>query len=158
MVVVRKPGLLVLYDRDAIAGGPRQRIQIGNTTSLTSFGTYAHSDATGLLYVSNSTDAESRYSHGLLAFRSTADCRLALAWQKPFGTEAAFVSPPVVAGGVVYYGDGQEGKVAAFDAVTGEQLWDSLDSIAGPTFAAPTVAGGRLFAAAWDGRLYAFAP
>jgi outer membrane protein assembly factor BamB len=158
LVVVRKPGLLVLYDRDAIASGPRQRIQIGSADALTSFGTYARSDATGLLYVSNSTDGSAGYVHGLLAFRSTAGCRLALAWQRPFGEAGAFVSAPVVAGGIVYYGDGQGGRVGAFDATTGRPLWDSANSIAGPAFAAPSVAGGRLYVAAWDGRLHAFGP
>jgi len=49
-------------------------------------------------------------------------------------------------------------QVRAFDAVTGSPLWDSGGTIAGAVITAPTIANGQLFAAAWDGRVYAFQP
>ena len=154
-VVVRKPGQLLVYATGAIGRGPLQRVQIANTKSLTSLGTYAWSAAARMVYVANQADAPAVYRHGLLAFTLTRACRLALAWQQPFGPRDEYNSAPVVAGGAVWVSDGDAGQVAAFDAATGAPLWLSAP-IGKPVYAAPTVAGGRVYVAGYDGRLHAY--
>jgi outer membrane protein assembly factor BamB len=56
---------------------------------------------------------------------------------------------PSVADGVVYYTDGAAGQAFAFDAATGRQLWSA--SLGGPSFTAPSIAGGRVFVSTWGG-------
>ena len=94
----------------------------------------------------------------MIALRVTPQCKLKLAWQKTVGPDQTSVSPPVVANGVVYYGDGIGDRVFAFDATTGQQLWTSGTAFDGPIFAAPTVADGRLFVGSWDETVRAFGP
>jgi outer membrane protein assembly factor BamB len=96
------------------------------------------------------------YQHGLVAFKVQPDCTLALAWQQTVGPNLTSVSPPTVANGVVYYGDGPGNTLRAFDASTGTPLWDSGSTIQGPIFAAPTVVDGHVLVATWDGHVYAF--
>jgi outer membrane protein assembly factor BamB len=91
----------------------------------------------------------------MVALREGADCRLALAWQKTVGPDPSVVSVPVLANGVVYYGDGTGGQVLAFDATTGNALWSS-PQFAGPIFAEPIVVNGHVYAGAWDQELHAF--
>ena len=66
------------------------------------------------------------------------------------------MSPPTVANGVVYYGNGFGKKEWAFDAATGVKLWDSGATITANIYAAPTVINGMLFVASWDHKLHAF--
>jgi eukaryotic-like serine/threonine-protein kinase len=69
----------------------------------------------------------------------------------------AVVSSPTIANGVVYYGDGPGKEVFALAENSGDLLWRSGATIAGGVFAPPIVANGRLYAAAWDHMVYAFA-
>ena len=92
----------------------------------------------------------------MVALSVDANCKLRLAWQTTVGPNFASVSPPTVAGGVVYYGDGPDSQLLAFDAVTGTQLWSSQSTITGAIYGAPMVVNGRVFVGAWDGKLYAF--
>jgi outer membrane protein assembly factor BamB len=94
----------------------------------------------------------------MVALRAAADCTLSLAWQQPVGPNQASVSPPTVANGIVYYGDGFGNTEYAFEATTGKPLWNSASTIGGGLYAAPTVINGKLFVAAWDSTLYAFGP
>jgi outer membrane protein assembly factor BamB len=71
------------------------------------------------------------------------------------GPNFTFVSPPTVANGVVYYGDGRTDTEFAFNAATGQQLWHS-SVITGAVYAAPTMVNGKLLVPAWDHKLYAF--
>jgi hypothetical protein len=51
---------------------------------------------------------------------------------------------------VVFVGQGNSGAVHAYDALTGTQLWQSGSQyVAAATFAAPTVAGGKLYVGSW---------
>jgi len=92
----------------------------------------------------------------MVALEVDANCQLNLAWQVRIGPNFASVSPPTVAGGVVYYGDGPGKRLLAFNAVTGALLWSSGSTIQGAIFGAPMVVNGRVFVGAWDGKLYAF--
>src|SRR5579871_1572423 len=154
-----KSGVLVVFDRDTIASGPVQTLQIADVNDWQFNGIPAYSPDTNLVYVSNSSDSSSDvYQHGMVALAVEPGCTLGLAWQQTVGPNLSSVSPPTVAGGVVYYGDGIGSTLRAFDAQSGTPLWDSGGTIGGPIFAAPTVVDGRVFVAAWDGKIYAFGP
>jgi outer membrane protein assembly factor BamB len=83
---------------------------------------------------------------------------LSLKWQTEAGGNQDLGSTPTVANGVVYYADGRNKHVHAFNAQTGEALWSSGAEITGNVFAAPVVVNGTLLAASWDGRLHAWRP
>jgi outer membrane protein assembly factor BamB len=152
-----KTGVLVTYQRGNVSAGPNQRLQIANVGDWQFNGIPAWSDTTHLLYISNSSDSNSAQTkHGMVALSVGANCNLRLAWQTTVGPNFASVSPPTVAGGVVYYGDGSGSQLLAFDAVTGTQLWSSQSTITGAIYGAPTVVNGEVFVGAWDGKLYAF--
>jgi outer membrane protein assembly factor BamB len=158
LAVANKDGELFLYRRDAIARGPTQRLQIADAAVQQLQGVPAYSRDTGLLYVSDPSDADDgTYRHGLLAFEVRPDCTIGLAWQRTIGRNNLIASPPVVAGGVVYVAMAWDRGVYAFDAVTGRPLWDSARVIGGAVFAPPVVVNGLLYQGSWDGRLYGFA-
>ena len=111
-----------------------------------------------MVYVSNSTDLSGgEYRHGLVAFSVGADCQLHLAWQQPQGVNGAVVSSPTVANGVVYYGDGPGNELFALSGDSGAVLWQSGSTIEGAIYAPPIVVNGRLYAAAWDHMVHAYA-
>jgi outer membrane protein assembly factor BamB len=152
-----KTGVLVIYDRGNVSAGPTQRLQVANISDYQFNGIPAWSDATQFLYIGNSSDSNSATTkHGMVAFSVDANCQLQLAWQTTVGPNFASVSPPTVAGGVVYYGDGSGNQLLAFDATSGTQLWSSGSTISGGIYGAPIVVNGRVFVGAWDNKLYAF--
>ena len=153
LAVVHKNGQVFLYDRDRVRSGPRQRLQVGNLEAFSALGTHAWANRT--LYVANGSSG--RYAQGLVALRLDSRCRLGLAWQQPFGTDPTWPTTPVVANGVVLLGDGSGARLRAFDAASGEPLWDSGD-VTGHLYGAPIVADGRVFAPSWDEKLHAFQP
>lgn len=154
-----KSGVLVVYDEGALDAGYTQRLQMADVNDYQFNGIPAWDPVTNMLYVSNSSDSSAgTYFHGLVALHAGADCQLSLAWQQTVGPNSTSVSPPTVANGVVYYGDGFGNTERAFDAATGAQLWSSGSTIGGGVYAAPTVVDGMLLVPAWDGKLYAFAP
>ena len=135
----------------------RSRLQIASISDWQFNGIPAWSDMTHLLYISNSSDSNSEETkHGMVALSVDATCQLQVAWQTTVGPNRASVSPPAVAGGVVYYGDGPSNQLFAFDGLTGTQLWSSRSLIRGAIYAAPMVVNGMVFVGAWDGKLYAF--
>ena len=112
-----------------------------------------------MLYIGNSSDSSSgTFFRGMLALKVQSDCTLALAWQQTVGPNQTSASPPTVANGVVYYGDGYGNTEFAFNAATGTELWNSGSSISGGIYAAPAVVNGKLYVGAWDHKLYAFGP
>jgi outer membrane protein assembly factor BamB len=56
---------------------------------------------------------------------------------------------------VTYLTDGIGNQVFAYDAASGQQLWNSGGIIGGPVMSSPTV-DGQLFVASWDHKVYAF--
>jgi outer membrane protein assembly factor BamB len=158
LAVEQKTGILFVYNLDAISSGPSQAIAIGSASSAgTNLGTPAYSDH--IVYVPAASSGA--YSHGMLAFDVQQGCRLSFRWQQTFtGTgnqpgNAPF-SPPTVANGVVYAGDGLGRTLYALDARSGAMLWHY--TVTSPIFTAPTVADGRLYAVTWNATLYAFGP
>ena len=152
-----KSGVLVVYNRDNLTAGPIQTIQIGDPTNDQFNGIPAYSSAQNMVYVTNSSQSpDLTYAPGMVAFQVQPDCTLSEAWHQDVGLNGQSVTPPTVANGVVYEGDGPDNTLWAFDAQTGAHLWDSGTSVQGMIFAAPTVVDGHVYAAAWDGNLYAF--
>ena len=152
-----KTGILVTYVRGQVSTGPAQRIQVADIRGGQFNGIPAWSEATHLLYIGNSSDSSSDpFRHGMVAFSVDANCQLTLAWQTVAGYNFQVVSPPTVAGGVVYYGTGAGNQLLAFDAAIGTQLWSSGSTIQGPIYGAPMIVNGKVFVGAWDNNLYAF--
>jgi outer membrane protein assembly factor BamB len=158
LAVMRKDGFLYVYDRDAIANGPRQSIPMSGFP-YAFIGVAAYAPDTNTLYVANPIARDPGvFYNGMVAFSVGADCNLSLKWQTQAGPNVALVSSPTVANGVVYFNDGVGNRVRAFDAATGAPLWDSGTTITGNVFTAPVVAQGTLLAAGWDHHLHAFRP
>ncbi len=162
-----KVGALLIYDRDRIDDGPVQREQLAGNLSKHGLGIFiglpAYDAARRTLFVSNPGPDAPPYRHGMTAFEVGSDCRLQLAWQAVDGPSGMGPSStPTVVDGVVWWGDGADGRVFAVRALDGARLWDSGRSLPGAVFAPPVAADGMLFVVAWDGRVHAelaaFAP
>jgi hypothetical protein len=157
-VAGNKDGTLVELQRDAISSGPVQLYDA--SAGVGSYiGAVAFSPATNLIYNGTYTASGSNFQAGLAALSANGNCTLKQQWYTPTNTISAdfvfVLAPPTVANGVVYWANGYNGQVFAFDATTGAQLWSSGSTIQGATFAAPVV-DGHLFVSAWDHNLYAF--
>jgi outer membrane protein assembly factor BamB len=68
--------------------------------------------------------------------------------------DSVYHSSPVVANGVVYIGLGYKNKVQAFNARTGEYLWNYATGAS--VGATPAISGTNMYIAASDGKIYAF--
>jgi outer membrane protein assembly factor BamB len=103
-----------------------------------------------MLFVTDVGPGVNGVSAGVVGLRIASDCTLSVAWSQTLGGGAQPNSTPTVAGGVVYVGEGNGGAVHAYDAATGQALWQGT----GPqvaTYAAPIVANGTLFSGSWAG-------
>jgi outer membrane protein assembly factor BamB len=153
-----KDGELFIYNRDDISSGPAQRIQVTPSAGGRFIGLPAWSDASQELYVALTTNSTA-YSHGMLALSESApSCTLTKTWNTINGQTGTYDSPPTVANGVVYDGNGAGNRVFAFDATTGARLWGSGLTISGPVFAAPIVVNRMLYVSSWDHKLHAYGP
>jgi quinohemoprotein ethanol dehydrogenase len=102
--------------------------------------------------------------HSLLTDISASNIsRLGLAWEADLGTGRGIEATPVMVDGVLYLA-GMAGRVYAFDAATGNQLWYFEPEIDPRAWRAAccdavnrgvAVKDGTVFVAALDGRLYA---
>ena len=155
LAVGNKSGALFVYDRDGIGNGPVQRIRLGGSSNggVALIGVDAYLPSERTVYVSNPRRAGG-YRPGILAFRVTRSCHLALRWQA--GGPGFSTSSPTLAGGVVFYGTGATGEVIALDARTGKRLW--VHTVGNTIFGAPAVVNGAVYVSAGDGRLRAFVP
>lgn len=153
-----KDGVFYVYNRNSIAFGPAQSLDMADDTEAGVFiGVAAYSPARQLIYVGD-PDGYEGYTSGLIALRVHSNCTLALAWQRSEGPQ-----PPdndnvavTVANDVAYSVDGIGNRIFANDAGAGTPLWNSGTTIKGPVFAPPTVVAGRIYVGSWDHNIYAF--
>jgi len=113
-------------------------------------GTAVYYAATNMLYVTTAGPGVTGVAAGLVAMKVTAGCTLQVAWSNPLGGNDSPNSTPTIANGVIFVGQGNTGVIHAYDAKTGTELWHSGTGYgAAATFAAPIVAGGKLYAGSW---------
>jgi outer membrane protein assembly factor BamB len=165
LVAMQKNGRLHLYDRDAIAQGPRQSIVMASTLDGTGhvvpvqefIGVAAYSPQTQMVYVPDpSGTVDGTFTRGMVGFTIDANCRLVKAWNTRAGNQDAITSAPSVANGVVYYADGSADRIHAFNAVTGQELWNSGTTVGSVMVTQPVVANGRVYEGSYDNHLHAF--
>ena len=161
----QKNGRVYLYNRDSIGAGPVQTIKLSEGEDAAHLpipinefiGVPAWSPDTQMLYVSNPTGTlDGAYVNGMVAFRMNASCRLEKAWNTVAGVKSFVVGTPTIANGVVYYPTGGANKVIAFNALTGQPLWNSDTALTRPVFTEPTVINGRLYVGSYDDKLHAW--
>ncbi len=143
LVTNNKNGEIFLYNRDNIAAGPEDRVFIDQPNLIT---VPAYSPVTGFIYVGHHLNsADNLYPAGMVAFRvRPEDCKLEAVWQQPVGG-GGVVSEPVVANGIVYYGNGKAHTLYAFDALTGAILWSNSTDISTWIDTEPIVVNGHLY-------------
>jgi outer membrane protein assembly factor BamB len=147
-----KSGEIFVYNRNHLEKGPVDRVAISSDDLI---GVGSYDPAARRLFVGNrSTSADGRYRNGLLAFRIRSDCTLRLSWQRTLGT-AGLIASPVSANGVVYFGDGHDHQLFAFDIATHKKLWTSGNTFMSTIQTEPIVVGGRVYLTTGKG-LYAF--
>ena len=151
LLVESKTGKIFNYDRNHVHRGPVDRQLLASTNLI---GVAAYDPADRLVFVGNPSDsADGTYPHGLLAFRIAKNCSLHLAWNHPVG--AGIESSPVIANGVVYFGDGSAGRLLALDVATHKKLWSSGHAFTSSVQTEPIVVGGRVYVTTGSA-LYAF--
>jgi hypothetical protein len=147
--------LYLIRTSDLIASGQPLQIlslngpndDIGNGAVA---GVPAYYPGTNMLYVTDVGPGVTGVAAGVIALKVTSSCNLQVAWSTTLGGSDMPNSTPTVANGIVFAGEGSTGAVHAYDAQTGTQLWQSSSQYpAGATFAAPTVAGGKVYAGSW---------
>jgi hypothetical protein len=116
-------------------------------------GVPAYWPAGRMLFITDSGPGFSGIPGGVigLSIAPAPACTLSVAWTQTLPQLAKAQTSPTVAGGMVFMGEGGTGRVHAYDAMTGGELWNSGDIIGGGTFGAPTVAAGKLFVGSWTG-------
>jgi outer membrane protein assembly factor BamB len=158
LAVGNKYGSFFLYDRDRIASGPVQRIELGGSGygQAGLIGVAAYWPTTATIFVTNPLD-RGQYRRGIVAFHLTDVCRLSYTWSMAYGPQV-LDSSPTVADGVVYFGlsSGYQAHLAGLDARTGHLLWTSGGAIKTPVFAPPTVVNGKVYLSSAGGYLSAF--
>jgi outer membrane protein assembly factor BamB len=153
-----KDGKLYVFDAAALAvnGQPRQQLQLNATNDWLGSGGIGGTPAWWpdgrMLFVGDAGTGFGAIAAGVVGLTVGSDCNLAVSWSRAMGTDPNPISTPTVANGVVYAGEGQGGRVFAFNAVTGVPLWNSGSAAGGFMFASPTVAAGALFAGTWVGQ------
>jgi len=120
-----------------------------------------------MVFVTDAGSGVSGIAGGVVAFSvlPAPACTLQVAWSVSLPNLNAAVSSPTVGSGLVFVGEGGSGKVHAYSATTGQELWNSGTTISGGTYAAPSMGGGKLFVGSWNGQntvdagvIRAFAP
>jgi outer membrane protein assembly factor BamB len=160
LIALRKDGQLFSFDRTNIGSGPKTQLNVADY-NFEDIESLAHSSAAHLLYLANPSAGV--LGAGVIAFRPGANCTFSNnpVWQQPFmegssaSTSAGVVTaPPTVAGGLVFQAAGS--VVEAFNATTGQSLWNSGSSISSLLTNSATVVNGRVYITDWSDHLYAF--
>jgi outer membrane protein assembly factor BamB len=163
-----KDGYVYTYGIGAAGLVAEQSLSIAQKTSGGDFiGVPAYDPSNHLVYVGN-PKAVGNFAHGLEVFAQAGGCTgLALSWQASIGSANATAQDneaPTTANGVVYFTDGTDNQVWAFNDRTGATLWHSGTAIGAPcatygttcgVFGAATV-DGRVFVGSFNHKLYAF--
>ncbi len=103
-----------------------------------------------MLFVSDAGPGANGALGGIVGLNITASCTLQVAWSNSLGGSGNPNSTPTIANGVVFVGEGLTGKVHAYDATSGTELWSSGTSYgAVATYGAPIVAQGNLYVGSW---------
>jgi outer membrane protein assembly factor BamB len=138
----------------ATSGAPLQVLQLNPANDWLGSGgiggSPAYWAAGRMLFVSDVGPGVAGVAGGVVGLKIGTDCKLSVAWSQTLGGATQPDSTPTVAGGVVYVGEGNGGAVHAYDATTGQALWQN----SGPqvaTYAAPIVANGTLYSGSWAG-------
>jgi hypothetical protein len=116
-------------------------------------GTAAFWHAGRMLFVADAGPGVDGIAGGVVALSisQAPACTVSVAWSAALPELQRAQSSPTVAGDVVFVGEGGSGRVHAYDAAAGTELWNSGAVIGGGTFGAPIVGGGKLFVGSWDG-------
>jgi hypothetical protein len=114
-------------------------------------GVPAYSPALNMVFIGDAGPGVTGISAGIVGLTVTSSCTLQVAWSNALGGSDTPNSTPTVANGIVFIGEGLTGLVHAYNAQTGLQLWQSPATYAaGATFAAPVVAGGKVYVGSWS--------
>jgi hypothetical protein len=107
--------------------------------------------AGNMVFVTDAGPGINGVSGGVIGLNVTASCTLQVAWSAVLGGNTQPNSTPTIANGVVFVGEGSTGRIHAYDALTGAHLWNSGAQYgAAATYAAPSVAQGRVYAGSWS--------
>ena len=114
-------------------------------------GVPAWSSADNMLYVTTAGPGVTGVAGGVVALKPTASCTMQVAWSVALGGNDTPNSSPTIANGIVFVGQGNTGVVHAYNSQTGAQLWQTTSAQypVAATFAAPIVAGGKLYVGSW---------
>jgi outer membrane protein assembly factor BamB len=165
LLVEQKNGTIHLFDRDNIAAGPRQTLTLSVGGDFSRDGVPAHefigvtaySPDLNMVFVSNPTGIPNGYYvNGMVGYRINSSCALTKVWNTKAGHQGYVVGTPTVVNGVVYYADGGNDHVHAFDARTGQELWNSGSTVTAPMFTEPLVVNSRLYVGSYDNKLHAW--
>ncbi len=144
-----------------------QQEQLAPKTDAGQFiGVPAYDPTNGILYVGNPAQV-GNFAHGLNALSTSGCSGLSLLWKASIGsanTTAQDNQAPTVANGVVFFTDGIDNQLWAFNDANGTLLWQSGTLMGSPctsygtpcgVFGAPTV-DQRVYVGSFDHKVYAF--
>jgi outer membrane protein assembly factor BamB len=151
-------GFYVLRATDLAASAPpQQAIQLNQANDWLGSGGVggipAYWPAGRMVFVTQAGPGVTGVAGGIvaLAVQAAPLCTLQVAWSSPLPDLGVAMSAPTVVGDVVLVGEGGSGRVHAYDAATGTELWNTGGIISGNTLAAPSVGGGKVFVGSWNG-------
>jgi hypothetical protein len=152
LAVLNKTGNMFVYQRNNLAAGPTQVLDLSNGGGHgTLVGMAAYDPTTQMLFVNNPLSSKNGLvTNGGIAMQITSPaCTLNIVWQTTYGDDKFKANTrstdPVVAGGVVWFVTGDANSVLALDEMTGAPLWSSGSHITSPTTTPVLVADGQMF-------------
>ncbi len=154
--VVNKDGVYFAFDRTNISAGPVWSLQVGNGGDCPQCGSGniapAAFDGSTLYVASGNTSVNGATCLG--SVRALDPATGVPLWQDCLNSGTVLAALTVTPGVVLTTAGG---KVMAFSATTGAQLWSFADTSAGSLFyGSAVVSNGRLYVGNMDGTFYAF--